>query len=69
MPLGGEKMPVYDFRCEDCGNKFTLLCKISERDQVTCPHCQSKNIKQLITACGFQIKGGNKRSCPPAGGG
>ncbi|MBE3589133.1 MAG: zinc ribbon domain-containing protein [Thermoanaerobacteraceae bacterium] len=51
-------MPIYDFRCEDCGHKFTLLMGISERDKVTCPRCGSKKVSQLITGCAVQVKGG-----------
>ncbi len=61
-------MPVYEFRCQDCGNKFTVLCGISEKDKLTCPECNSSNIRQVISACGFQIKGGSCGTGNTAGG-
>ena len=48
-------MPAYDFRCSDCGELFTVRCSISEKENVTCPRCGSKNITQRLT--GFMIMG------------
>ncbi|MGB9802748.1 FmdB family zinc ribbon protein [Desulfofundulus sp.] len=52
-------MPVYDFKCNSCGHKFTVLVGIDERDRVTCPQCQSRDVSQLITGCAVRIKGGS----------
>lgn len=51
-------MPLYDFRCEECGHKFTVLVGVEERHKVTCPQCASRSVKQLITPCAVQVKGG-----------
>lgn len=51
-------MPIYDFRCEKCGQKFTVLVGISERGKVTCPKCQSSDVRQLITGCAIRVKDG-----------
>ena len=32
-------MPIYDFRCTQCGHRFELMRSISNRDGVTCPKC------------------------------
>ena len=44
-------MPTYDFRCEKCNKKFTLVLTISEYEETKhrCPKCKSTRIKQLIT--------------------
>lgn len=34
-------MPLYDFKCDDCSEVFTVMCKISDRDQQACPKCGS----------------------------
>ena len=57
-------MPIYDFLCEKCGHKFTVLIPASERDQMSCPECKSLEVKQLIT--GFAVKTG---SCSITAGG
>jgi putative FmdB family regulatory protein len=46
-------MPVYDFVCLDCGKEFTLVLSIREHDRkdVSCPHCRSKMVEQLVTTC------------------
>ncbi len=30
-------MPIYEFVCDNCGEKFTTLCKVGEG--ATCPKC------------------------------
>lgn len=42
-------MPIYDFRCRDCGHRFTVLIQLSERDRVGCPRCRSKDVRQIIS--------------------
>ncbi|SFR02914.1 FmdB family zinc ribbon protein [Desulfoscipio geothermicus] len=61
-------MPTYDFRCADCGHKFTVLVSISEKDKVTCPACSSKEVQQLITGCAVRT-GGGACDLPAPGGG
>jgi putative FmdB family regulatory protein len=46
-------MPVYDFVCLDCAREFTLVLSMRdhERKDVSCPHCHSKRVEQLVTSC------------------
>lgn len=32
-------MPIYDFKCAECGHRFELLTSISRRSQAVCPKC------------------------------
>ncbi len=46
-------MPFYDFQCETCHTVFTVRATIKEKEanlKPTCPQCQSKAVKQIITA-------------------
>jgi putative FmdB family regulatory protein len=45
-------MSQYVFHCADCNQEFTQTLHISEAEKggVTCPHCGSKNVNQLVTA-------------------
>ncbi|HET6170149.1 MAG TPA: FmdB family zinc ribbon protein [Terracidiphilus sp.] len=45
-------MSQYIFHCQDCNKEFTQSLHITDRDtsQVTCPHCGSKRVGQLVTA-------------------
>ncbi|HEX4326497.1 MAG TPA: FmdB family zinc ribbon protein [Burkholderiales bacterium] len=51
-------MPIYAYRCEDCGHPQDFLQKMSDPLIDTCPSCGSKNFKKQLTAAGFQLKGG-----------
>ncbi len=43
-------MPIYEYRCEDCGNRFDLLRSYSDRQNVNCPRCSSEKVKQRLSA-------------------
>jgi putative FmdB family regulatory protein len=51
-------MPIYAYRCEDCGHAQDFLQKMSDPLIDTCPNCGSKNFRKQVTAAGFQLKGG-----------
>jgi len=58
-------MPTYDFICPECGEKFTEMVSISEKDKVHCPKCGSVP-KRLFT--GVSIGGGSGESCSAPSG-
>ncbi|NCS82712.1 MAG: zinc ribbon domain-containing protein, partial [Ignavibacteria bacterium] len=44
-------MPVFEYRCQACNEKFEVLHKSSTKiDDVTCPKCQSKENKKLLSS-------------------
>jgi putative FmdB family regulatory protein len=51
----GYAMPTYDFKCEKCSKKFSLLISVSEHDKkgFRCPKCKSTKVRQQITS--FQV--------------
>lgn len=51
-------MPIYAYRCADCGHAQDFLQKISDGPIAACPACASKNFQKQVTAAGFQLKGG-----------
>jgi putative FmdB family regulatory protein len=51
-------MPIYAYRCEDCGHAQDFLQKMSDPLIAVCPNCGSGNFKKQLTAAGFQLKGG-----------
>ncbi len=59
-------MPVYGYVCEDCGEKFDLLIGVSsEKVELKCKKCGSKNIKK--TFCSFNVGSKSDKfgsSCP-----
>ena len=51
-------MPIYEYLCSSCGNKHEALQKISEDLLVDCPKCDEPSLVKMVTAAGFQLKGG-----------
>ena len=50
-------MPIYAYRCEDCGFAKDVLQKISDPVLTVCPSCGKSSFKKQVTAAGFQLKG------------
>ncbi len=50
-------MPTYDFRCAECGHEFTKKIPWQEKEQVTCPQCGSKQLKEIFGFYGIVAKG------------
>jgi len=46
-------MPIYEFICENCQNRFELLTKINDQNKITCPQCQSDRVKKLVSSFGI----------------
>jgi len=51
-------MPIYEYECKACGHRFEAIQKISDNPLTDCPQCQKKELKKLISAAGFRLKGG-----------
>ena len=50
-------MPIYEYRCTDCGFQDEFLQKVSEPPMTVCPSCGAVSFKKLLSAAGFQLKG------------
>lgn len=50
-------MPIYAYRCEECGFAKDILQKLSDKPLAVCPSCGKESFKKQITAAGFQLKG------------
>ena len=50
-------MPIYAFACDACGHAFDRLQKLSDADPSDCPACGKPELKKLISAVGFRLKG------------
>ena len=50
-------MPIYAYRCDECGFSKDVLQKISDPVLTTCLSCGKPAFKKQITAAGFQLKG------------
>ncbi len=45
-------MPTYEYRCENCGKRFTVVEPISKHDtsRPKCPKCKSAKVSQELSA-------------------
>lgn len=50
-------MPIYAYRCDECGFSKDVLQKISDPVLTTCLSCGKPGFKKQVTAAGFQLKG------------
>lgn len=50
-------MPIYEYRCADCGFQDEYLQKLSEPPLTACPSCGKPAYQKLVSAAGFQLKG------------
>jgi putative FmdB family regulatory protein len=50
-------MPIYEYRCSECGFQDEFLQKLSDPLMTVCPSCGKESLKKLLSAAGFQLKG------------
>ncbi len=50
-------MPIYAYRCSNCGHEADVLQKMSDPLLTTCPACKADSFSKQLTAPGFQLKG------------
>jgi putative FmdB family regulatory protein len=50
-------MPIYAYRCNECGFAKDVLQKMSDPVLTVCPSCGKPEFKKQVTAAGFQLKG------------
>lgn len=51
-------MPIYEYRCEKCAHELEVLQKMSDAPLSDCPACQTSNLKKIVSAAAFRLKGG-----------
>jgi putative FmdB family regulatory protein len=66
-------MPIYDYKCDDCGKTYDVFHKVREViDDVVCPSCESKEHTRLLSAPNVSVGGspsnGFAPSCSIGGG-
>jgi putative FmdB family regulatory protein len=46
-------MPIYEYRCEDCGRRSSFLVMKAEEFRPVCKHCGGGNLTKLISRVSF----------------
>ena len=50
-------MPLYEYQCQACGHQLEALQSLQDSPLVDCPACNKPELKKLISAPGFRLKG------------
>jgi len=50
-------MPIYEYACKNCGHTLDALQKMSDDPLRDCPECAEPQLKRLISAPRFRLKG------------
>lgn len=50
-------MPIYEYQCGSCGHQMDKLQNISDAPLTDCPECEKPELKKVISASGFRLKG------------
>ncbi|HNY64451.1 MAG TPA: zinc ribbon domain-containing protein [Deltaproteobacteria bacterium] len=49
-------MPIYEYKCSKCKNRFQAMQKFSDAPLLQCPTCGG-DVKKLISRSSFHLKG------------
>lgn len=62
-------MPIFEYRCQDCGQIFEFYMK--GKESAECPSCGSQNLKKLLSRFNSSVLGGSNGSglCATCSGG
>ena len=50
-------MPIYEYQCKSCGHELEKLQRMSDPALTDCPACNKSELKRLVSAAGFRLKG------------
>ncbi len=50
-------MPIYEYRCDDCGSTFEVMARITEPPPDQCESCHGGPVHKLISQTSFVLKG------------
>jgi len=65
-------MPIYEYKCPECGHKFEIITTMDKRDEAKCPKCGADVKRVYQGKCAFGAKGsgscgGNCQGCAGCG--
>lgn len=50
-------MPIYEYECTECGNRFEILQGINEKPRLQCEVCGGKKAHRVLSPGAFVFKG------------
>jgi len=65
-------MPIYEYKCQDCGTRFEKLVRRSaDAETLECPSCGQKRLNQELSVFAAHANGSSKSAdvpmCPSGG--
>ncbi|MCL4458735.1 MAG: zinc ribbon domain-containing protein [Chloroflexi bacterium] len=63
-------MPLYEYKCMNCGQRFERVIRSNEPVKIECPDCGSERVQRLVSVFGrFGFSTPYSGNCsPPTGG-
>ncbi len=59
-------MPIYEFICQDCEKRYERL--VRSGGSAPCPHCNSENVRKLMSGFAFRSKAADGSVTASSGG-
>ena len=54
-------MPLYEYRCESCGEQFEVVQPVTVKaEETACPHCRAQKATRLMSSFASKIVGDHK---------
>jgi len=50
-------MPIYEYRCSNCGHEMERMQDITSNPLKKCPNCKRMKLERLISRSAFILKG------------
>jgi putative FmdB family regulatory protein len=50
-------MPLYEYECSACGNRFEQIQRFSDPPVDVCPRCGERSVRKLLSSPAIQFKG------------
>lgn len=60
-------MPIFEYRCRECGERFERLLPRAQDKLPACPHCASPRVERLLSTFAVATAQGQSRPAGPCG--
>lgn len=63
-------MPLFEYRCQDCGQIFEVFTQRQDRSAVPiCPECGKPNVERMVSLFSATVSGGGSHATTSCGTG
>jgi putative FmdB family regulatory protein len=50
-------VPIYEYQCANCNHKLECIQRVDDNPLLTCPNCNTDNLRKLVSKTSFRLKG------------